>query len=307
MTKLTLPKPGAPAGIRLRPEQPRPNGPKAAALAEAKKAPGRITALPTQKAPAVKDLASILICLYGERKIGKTLLSEMFPECLHVLFEPGGKGFEAYKQEVNVWTEFQDVVTLLEKTDQFPTVAIDTADVAYDQVFAWGCEQRGIEYPRNDNFGDDWKYIENEYTGALSRIIRTGRGVIFISHAVKREFTSREFGVVNKLVPSFSSAAYKYCNGIADLILYFGYYGAERYMTISGSEDLEAGTRLKHNFWVKGKVGVERVHSIPAGRSEEEAYANLMKAFANEQPTSGEPELATVLTNTRKPRIKKRV
>src|SRR5262249_18924737 len=92
--------------------------------------------LPTEKTKARDNLSDYLLFFYGEKKIGKTTLANMFPNSLHLFFEPGGKGLEAYAIEIQVWEQFQKVIDLLcsdsAEAKRFDNVIIDTADVSYD-------------------------------------------------------------------------------------------------------------------------------------------------------------------------------
>ncbi len=250
--------------------------------------------LPTEMSEPITDLGQATILIYGERKIGKTALTSMFPGALHLLFEPGGKGLRLSPMPMPTWAHFTKTISLLEKTDRYETLIVDTADISHQRCARSVCRKMGVDHPSEGSFGAVWSAIEQEYTDQMNRLMQLGRGVVFTSHASVGKFQKRDGTEYNKLVPSMAGMPRTFLSGVVDCIFYCGYYGEQRYLTIQGSDALEAGHRLKYNFkTVKG----QRVHSIPMGESEEEAYANLLKAFRNEQETIGNPGKSTVLSD----------
>jgi hypothetical protein len=204
------------------------------------------------------------------------------------------------------WYQFVDVVDLLlqrDPTEYARLCVIDTAAKAYDYAWTFMCQRSGVEHPNDaQDFGKTWDRIREEFSLQLNRIRDSGRGVLFISHTEIQEQLGREGGKIQKFMPALKKHAFSYCTGEADVTLYCGYFGKERYMVLEGSEDLEAGTRLHERFWVKGKLHQERVYAIPMGKSPQEAYRNLVRAFNNEQPERCEPRYNAVLSNIRAPR-----
>lgn len=257
--------------------------------------------LPTEKSQPIKSIEDAVIALYGEKKIGKTSLAGEFDDPFFMMCEPGGKGLSIAQRPVSTWAEFVGYVDLLCKTDRFRTIIVDTIDKAYEKAFDFVCKREVMVHPGDEAYGKGWKMIDQEFTKQLDRLVHSGRGVVFISHAEVREFQSRTGDKYSKIVPSMSASARRYVSGIADVIAYYGYYGAERYLTIRGSDTLEAGHRLKYQFWTPEG---ERVQSIPMfskknkSFGETEAYANLVKAFNNEQLVPGDLELETSLSET---------
>jgi len=256
-------------------------------------------ALPEEPSQPVTDPGQCTILIYGEKKIGKTSLASRFPDAVFIMFEPGGKGLRIYRIPeddagcIASWREFKGYLKTLLASKRFRTVIIDTVDFAYDRCLEHVCQQKGVEHPNEGNFGDVWKAIEAEFSKTFNSIIASGRGLIFISHAEDREFQTRAGSKYNKLVPSMQKAPRKFTAGIADIIGYYGYYGEDRFLTLHGSEDLEAGHRLRDRFrTMKG----ERIHSIPMGKDEDEAYANFLTAWNNKQRDTGEPEDYTGLS-----------
>jgi hypothetical protein len=247
--------------------------------------------------------------LYGEMKIGKTSLASVFPNAVFMMFEPGGKGLRIRKNDIQTWADFEEGYLPQILTSPYELIVVDTADRAYDMCFAHICRKKSVDHPNEGRFGDVWNAIESTFVGAFTKILASGRGVIFTSHAETKTFQKRTGGEYDKIVPSMSKAAREYMKAVVDVIGYYGYYGNDRYLTVAGNDELDAGHRMKYRFWVSGQYTEtldergapqyegQRVSSIPMGNSEEEGYRNLLAAFNNEQTWDGRPERKAVLTD----------
>lgn len=246
----------------------------------------------------VEKLEQCSILIYGERKIGKTSLAAEFELPFFCMFEPGGSGLRIRQESCPDWQTFLGWKNAILKTLSVKTVVIDTIAEAYDRAMEYVCRQEGIDHPNEVNdFGATWKKIDRTFRQPMNEIVMSGRGIVFIGHADEKEFKDGRVGLnYTKIVPMVGKQARAYLTGAVDIIGYYGYYGDDRYLTLSGSDSLDAGQRLKEKFWVAGKVKEERVHSVPMGKNEEEAYANLVKAFNNLQETNGKPEDSTGLS-----------
>lgn len=253
--------------------------------------------LPTAPNEPVDSISKCVWLFYGETKIGKTLLASQFEDVFFFFTEMGGKGFRHFGVVIDSWEEFVGYMREVVKDPRFKTITVDTFDRLYDLCLDYVCEREDIKDPSEQAYGKGWRAVRREFETIVDEFLKAGKGVIFISHAADRTFQTRSGGEYTKLVPSAAKQATKLALAIADVTLYMGYYGQDRYMTLAGSDSLEAGTRLKNCFWAKDK---SRVHSIPAGKDETESYKNLVAAFENQQPTNGKPAGATILTDTPK-------
>jgi hypothetical protein len=252
--------------------------------------------LPGEAHEPISSLSDAVIVLHGEKKIGKTSFCGEFEDPFFLSFEPGTKGLRVKSVDVVSWAVFLGYLDLLKKNLKYSrTVIVDTVDIAYHLCSAHVCNNLGIDHPGEAAFGKGWQAVEAEFTLRMNSLQQLGRGVVFISHTESKEFTSLHRGTFHKMVPSMSTQARRYFTGTADIIAYYGYYGKDRYLTLRGSDDLEAGSRLRERFRTKSG---EPIHSIPMGNSSEEAFANLMRAFNNQQESTGEPEGATGLSET---------
>lgn len=241
--------------------------------------------LPTEVSEPSEDLMDYVWLLYGEKKIGKTSLAARFPDALFFMFEPGGKALRIYQRPINRWAEFVSYLDLLDETEDFRTVVVDTADIAYDRCFEHMCTKLAITHPQDErDFGRSWQAIENEFTKQMTRLLNSDRGCIFIAHAETKEVETRTGEMFSVLQPSLAKQAGKFLEGVVDIQAYYGYMGNERRLLIQGNDFIKAGNRLEEHF--HSPEG-ERIVSIPMGTSPAQAFANLNTAFDNEQDEIG--------------------
>lgn len=251
--------------------------------------------LSTELSEPSKNLLDYSLMLYGLKKIGKTSMAARFKGAGFFMFEPGGKALRIHQHPVYSWLEFLVYLDLLEEhPEMFPTVVLDTIDVAYTMCFRYVCERDGFTHPADVKYGKGWDAIKNEFNDALYRLCHDlKRSVVFISHAKEIEVESGEMDDagfvtggerINRVIPSVSGAAGEILKAYVDTLAYYGYFGTTRRLVIEGNEYINAGTRCEENFLTP--TG-ERLASIPMGNSPDEAYANFCKAFANEQTDTG--------------------
>ena len=245
--------------------------------------------------------------LHGETKIGKTSLLSCYPDPFFLFTEPSGSGLRVRNRLVENWPQFRKYVNLIRDSDKYGTIILDTVQLSYKMAFATVCNEKGVDHPSEGSYGDVWEAISTEWCTQMLRLMRicrsTGRGIVFVSHSTTGTFQSRTGEAYNKIVPSMDKNAFAFMKEKCDIIGYYGYFGKDRYLTIAGSDELEAGHRLRYQFRT---TDGGRVHSIPMYEDgytefgEEDAYANLEAAFNNLQEWSGEPEvLRSVLADTK--------
>lgn len=239
--------------------------------------------LPTSKSEPVETVEKATWLIYGEKKIGKTSLASMFDGAMFLMTEPGGKGLSIFQRDVLNWKEFCEYNRLLSKSKDFNTVVVDTSDNLYKLCFEHVCKTQGVDHPSEAGYGSVWDKIRSEFRREVSRLMMSGKGVVFISHAKVARFERRSGTAFDKVTTTMQAAASEIISAYVDIIGYYGYQGRKRYLTIAGSDALESGCRLKYNFWCGTPLEADRVHSIPMGKSEEQGYANLVKAFENKQ------------------------
>lgn len=240
-------------------------------------APSMELTLPTDRSVPSTALGDYTTLLFGEKKIGKTDLSAQYPSTIHLMFEPGGKAQSIYQVPIRHWREFQGYVKLLEKDKRFKTVVMDTADIAYKYAFEFVAQREGFDHPSDEAYGKGWTAIRDEFSKWILRLLGTGKGVVFISHATEKEIKMRGGDTYDRISPTLATQPRDILEGMVDLWFYYGYDGERRILTIQGSDHVGAGHRLKNNFLYNGRP----LREIDMGASAEEGYANLIAAFNN--------------------------
>lgn len=234
--------------------------------------------LPKAKSTPSARLQDYTTLLFGERKIGKTDLTSYFSGTFHMMTEPGGKALAIFQRPVDSWKGFAGYVRLLEKDKTFDTATVDTADLLYKYCSDYIMAKRGIEHPSDEAYGKGWSAVRDEFTKWILRLIATGKGIIFISHAIEKKIKMRDGEEYDMIQPSMAGQALDILTALVDLWFYYGYDGKQRVLTIQGSDHIGAGHRLKNNF--KYPDGTP-IREIDMGASAQEGYNNLIAAFNN--------------------------
>lgn len=250
--------------------------------------------LPTEPTKPVTDLGQTTILIHGEKKIGKTSLVSKFPGAFFIMLEPGNEGLSIYVAHPKTWLEFKAIAKSLRKDKRFKTIVIDVVEKLYKLCVAYVCKREGCgDTPPSNDYGATWALINKEFQSELDRLSMTkGKGVVYLSHSTEKDFQTRDGDQYTKIVPNMPKGCADYVCGFVSIMIYYGYYGTERYLTLLGSQHLEGGQRIGQRFrTTKGK----RVHSVPAGDDEQEAYENLLAAWGNQQELTGKPKATTQL------------
>ena len=241
--------------------------------------------LPIEKSVPKTKIGDFIVLLFGEKKIGKTMLSAQFPNAFHMMFEPGGKSLEIYQSEFTDWGTFKKAVTKIRSDKRFDTIVIDTVDLAFKSAERYACAKLAIDDPADEEWGKGWRAIRKEFEQQIHRLLSAGKGVIFISHAMEREIKTRHGSSNHRVVSTMPRQAAEIIEGVVDIWSCFTYDGDKRVLVIGGNEDISAGHRLDGRFKWKG----ESIRRISMGNSAEEGYGNFVEAFNNKfNPNSGE-------------------
>ena len=211
-----------------------------------------------------------------------TLFSEE-KGALFIEFDPPQRALaieQVYCPDWNHYLAFQEKLVAKCK---YKTVVIDRADLMYVQCMIEVCNRLGIDHPQDLGFGKGWSAVRREFQAAVSTIM----GIVptrWIAHSALREKEARDGQKIDRFGPDFPSQADSVLTGLMDITgayTYGGESGRERILIISGDETMVAGHRISGHFLTpKGRHVIE----IPMGESSDEAYANFMRAFNNEQP-----------------------
>lgn len=244
--------------------------------------------LPVEKSIPSEKLYDYTWLIYGAKKIGKTSLAAQFGEkSLFFMFEQGAKSLSVYQVNCNTWDNTLKYLDLLEKqkengTLKYNTIVIDTAFEAYQRCFDYVCKREKIEYPREDNFGKDWKKISNEFNSFQQRILGLNIGMVVLCHETKKEettFSGQKFDMVMPNLPKAIDSIYR---AQIDNVVWYHYRGKDRFLTIKGSDYALAGIAAQVDKKFCTPKG-EPIFAIPMGNSPSEGFKNLNKAFNNLQ------------------------
>lgn len=241
-------------------------------------------ALPSQPSEIATEMHAYSYLIYGRKKIGKTSLAAEFANPIFLCSEPGTKAISVREVAVKSWEEALGYLEELEKApaDYCSTVVLDIIDYFYDFASDFICAEasreagRTIAYPGDANdYGKTWARLKAEYRNYLMRLLRLGKGVVFISHDTEKEVENYEGEKIERMQPSMADRPLSIIEGLVDIIGYYFYAKSQRFLRISGSETVMAGCRCEQNF--KG------IKTVSMGSNPREGYGNLVAAFDDNQ------------------------
>lgn len=211
------------------------------------------TILPLKAKAVEEDIMKYLFLVYGRQKIGKTSLFAQWPDALFLSTEPGTKGLEIFEIQVTNWDTLLQAVKELEEEKRFTSVVIDTADRAYDMCLDYTCKKLRIPYPGTDDtgkndYGKSWRAVRMEFLSAINRIVNTGRGVCFTSHAREYQVRSRSGETWDQISPTMSKQSRETIESIVDFFFFAEYVrdlqgNIRRILITEGDEIIWAGHR----------------------------------------------------------------
>ena len=178
-----------------------------------------------------RDLRGYSVFFYGEPKSGKTTIATKFPRHLLLAFEKGYNAIPgAMAQPINTWAEFRKVLRQLkdEKVkDQFETIIVDTADIAYDLCEKYICANAkrpdggfGVDSIADIPFGKGYTMVAKEYDECLRSIIQMDYGLVLISHSVDKTFKDEQGQEYNQIVPTLGNKPRAIVSRMCDIIGY---------------------------------------------------------------------------------------
>jgi hypothetical protein len=201
-----------------------------------------------------RDLRGYSVLFYGEPKSGKTTTASKFPKSLIIAFEKGYAALPGVKAApVNSWGDFLKILRELKDPrakDLYETIIIDTADIAYDYCEQYVCNMNGVDAINKIPFGGGYSQVAKEFDSKLRGLIQLDFGLVLISHATDKTFTSETGEEYHKIVPTLPNKARLIVGRMSDIIGYSrGVETAEGNKTMlfmRGTQRFEAGSRFKH-------------------------------------------------------------
>lgn len=177
------------------------------------------------------NLKGYSVFFYGDPKTGKTTTAARFPHSLLLAFEKGYMAIPGIMaQPINNWAEFKKVLRQLKEEqakEMFETIIIDTADIAYDYVTKYICDNAkrsdgsfGVDSISDIPFGKGYGQVAQEFDESLRSIVQMGYGLVLISHATDKTFTDEQGQEYNKIVPTLDKRATNIVSRMTDIIGY---------------------------------------------------------------------------------------
>ena len=160
-----------------------------------------------------RDLRGYSVFFYGEPKSGKTTIATKFPRHLLLAFEKGYNAIPgAMAQPINTWSEFRKVLRQLKDVkvkEQFETIIIDTADIAYDLCEKYICDNAkrpdggfGVDSVADIGYGKGYTMVAKEFDECLRSIIQMDYGLELISQAMDKTFIDETNTEYSQIVPT---------------------------------------------------------------------------------------------------------
>ncbi len=209
-----------------------------------------------------RDLRGYSVFFYGEPKSGKTTTASKFPNSLILAFEKGYSAIPGVMaQPINSWSEFRQVLRQLKEPsikEKFSTIIIDTADIAYDYVSKYICDNAkrsdggyGVDNISDIPFGKGYGLVAQEFDECLRSIVQMNYGLVLISHATDKTFTNENGQEYNKIVPTLDKRATNVVSRMTDIIGYSRAVTDEKgvdsvKLFMRGTQRYMAGSRFKY-------------------------------------------------------------
>lgn len=207
----------------------------------------------------------------GPPKWGKTTLLCSIPDALLLAFEQGHAFQVAHKMIVDSWDKkvteenpaiwveednpdvfhgtMTKIVEVLEASDRFPFIIIDTADMCAKMCLDYHLKKHGWMHAQDGgDYGKGHDIAQNTpFRHMIGRIMRTGRGIGFITHT-----QVNTTNLTSKKETSLPGGVFKFIHTQADVILHGSFGGPkkgqrwrDRILKTEGDESTLAGNRIK--------------------------------------------------------------
>lgn len=246
-------------------------------------------------------LSETVIMLYGEKKIGKTSLAAQFSKnMLHLMCEPQARELPIFQvscpeyEHVRDWAE-----KLISEKHRHDSVSVDPLPLFYMLAMEYTGRVHGFEHPHDErDFGKSWGLVYKDFSTPLLKLLHSKLGVMFHAHEVEDEIETREGRTYTIRRPEGMKAVRTFIDANIENVWYYHKRGNRRFLQIRGDDFAFACVSFTDKFMTPDG---EQVFAIPMGRSAEEGYKNLVKAFNNKQKeTYDELEEKEVTTKNRR-------
>lgn len=206
-------------------------------------------------------------------KWGKTTWATSPPDSLLLAFEEGHLFHSAHKIVMTAWdrppsernagwgedenglkyTSFVEAVSAIIASDRFPMIAIDTADMMCKMCLDYHYIKEKVRHASEaGDYGKGWDItLTQPVRQQVGRLMKSGRGVIFITHSQVVEKKKGNTVTVREET-SLPSQVQKFLHTQADVIFHGsfgkrapGAYERDRIISLDGSNEVLAGSRVR--------------------------------------------------------------
>lgn len=204
--------------------------------------------LPTRKQTrATIDPRVAMIFLAGMPKGGKTsLLAEWAPDTTLMVDTHNGTQFldgEHYVSHISSWPEFVALVDqLLLTRHNYMTVGLDLVDDVYKFADAYVAQRNGVSAAAQVEYGKGTAEAEALFRREVGRLISSGLGIWFISHADTEE-TNASGRNVTRYIPKLDKRVRSYVEGVCAYIWLLETLSQARTLHTAPSPRFQAGSR----------------------------------------------------------------
>lgn len=224
--------------------------------------------LPQEPTSSKLNPTQLVYLLIAEPKWGKTSFFMSNPNSLLLAFEQGHMFQRGHKVIIDKWkhrgeypikkdTEgcphmtLEQAVEVLEKSDRFDMVIIDTVDMAVKMCLDYHTEKANKEHASDmGDYGKGWDIAQNApFRRLILRILKTKRGIALLTHS-KIEIAKFTSGEKAKKSATMPKGIMQFCESQADVICH-GEFGKrrkplrqrDRILVTEGDMDTLAGNR----------------------------------------------------------------
>ncbi len=228
-----------------------------------------IQILPGIKTSAKVDPSKLKILLIAPPKWGKTSFAMSVPDAVLLAFEEGHMFHSGYKMVIDCWDSskeyepfkdsngtqhcsFMQAVEALEAIKgKYPMIIMDTVEMAAKLCVDFHTNKRRVEHMAD---AGDWGKgfdvcLNTPFRQGVLRLLKTGRGIIFICHTAT-EIARFSTGEVARKEARLPKGIKIFCETQADIIAH-GELGKrredskvrDRILVLDGDADIQAGSR----------------------------------------------------------------
>lgn len=230
-----------------------------------------------------EDFFSYVTMFYGAKKIGKTSLANMLSSnTFHMMIEPMARALKMYQKPCPTYEHVTGYIDLIEQNpDKYETVSVDPLPLFYNKAMDYTCKKYGFDHPSDLNdFGASWNKVRHEFERPLLKLLHLPVGCIFHAHENEEELENRFGTKYKRMRPDGGKQVNDFIDANIENIFYYHMRGNKRFLQIRGDENAFAACAHTDKFYTPDG---EQISAIPMGKSAEEGYKNLLKAFNNQQ------------------------